>query len=167
MKKTERIMQKTERIMHHAPRSATRASRARTAVCNRYDKFVTGRNTVSVTVNSVINQLLRLVCNMCSTFSEFILALVLNTVLFSKKNFNLKTPATHATHCGTTINPHFSCGTSATHGATQVLQTPSYLLHTKNIELNVNRKSRISGTMSTNMEIDQRYTSLRVLAPPK
>ena len=106
-------------------------------------------------------------CSMCSTFSEFILALVLNTVLFSKKNFNLKTPATHATHCGTTINPHFSCGTSATHGATQVLQTPSYLLHTKNIELNVNRKSRISGTMSTNMEIDQRYTSLRVLAPPK
>ena len=48
-----------------------------------------------------------------------------------------------------------------------LLQTPLYLLQHKNIELNVNHNSRILGTMSTNMEIDQRYTSLRVLAPPK
>ena len=114
-------MKKTERNMNRAPRSAARASRARIAVCNRYDKFVTGRNTVSVTVNSVINQLLRLVCNTCNTcntFFKFILALVSNTVLFDKKNFNLKTPVTHVTHCGTTIKPHFSCGTSVTQPVT-------------------------------------------------
>ena len=131
MKKTERIMQKTERIMHHAPRSATRASRARTAVCNRYDKFVTGRNTVSVTVNSVINQLLRLVCNTCNTFFKFILELVQNTVLFSKTNFNLKTPVTPVTACGTTINPHFSCGTSVTKPVTTCYKHPSTCYSTR------------------------------------
>ena len=106
------------------------------------------------TIVLYINNLTQCVtCVTCVTpFFEFILELLLNTVLFSKKNFNLKTPVTHVTHCGTTINPHFSCGTSVTQPVTQVLHMTLYLLHTKNIELNVDRISRISSTMSTNHE---------------
>ena len=117
-------MKKTERIMHRAPRSAARASRARTAVCTSNGKCVPGRKLVSGTHNSVIYQSLNsmcTMCTMCTSFSEFILGLLLNTVLFSKKNFNLKTPGTHGTHCGTTINPHFSCGTSGTQGGTHLV----------------------------------------------
>ena len=121
-------MKKTERIMHHAPRSAARASRARTAVCTRNGTCVPGRKLVSGTVNSVINQTLNswcTSCTSCTTFSEFILALVSNTVLFLKKNFNLKTGGTAGTACGTTINPHFSCGTSGTQGGTAWYKWPS------------------------------------------
>ena len=145
-------MKKTERIMHRAPRSAARASRARTAMCDSNGKCVPGRKLVSGTHNSVIYQSLRSLCTSCTTFSEFILGLLLNTVLFLKKNFNLKTPVTHVTHCGTTINPHFSCGTSVTHPVTHLSHIALYLSHNKNIELFVDHNSRISNTMSTNHE---------------
>jgi hypothetical protein len=50
----------------------------------------------------------------------------------------LKTPATHATQLETPMFPHFlpvfTCYTSWY----KLLQTPSYLLHTQNIELNAN-----------------------------
>ena len=140
-------MKKTERIMHRAPRSAARASRARTAMCDSNGKCVTGSYFISVTQLPYIFQSLT---PMCDSFSEFILELVSNTVLFLKKNFNLKTPVTHVTHCGTTINPHFSCGTSVTHPVTHLSHIALYLSHNKNIELIVDRISRISGTMSTN-----------------
>ena len=94
-------MKKTKRIMDHASRSAARASRARTAVCTSNGKCVPGRKLVSGTHNSVIYQSLRSLCTSCTsctTFSEFILGLLKNTVLFSKKNFNLKLPGTHGTH---------------------------------------------------------------------
>jgi hypothetical protein len=96
-------------------------------------------------------------CDMCDGFSEFILGLLKNTVLFLKKNFNLKTPVTHVTHCGTTINPHFSCGTSVTHPVTHLSHIALYLSHIRQIELNADHKSRISNTMSTNKLIDSRY----------
>ena len=148
-------MKKTERIMHRAPRSAARASRARTAMCDSNGKCVTGSYSISVTQLPYIFQSLTPMCDMCDmcdSFSEFILELVSNTVLFLKKNFNLKTPVTHVTHCGTTINPHFSCGTSVTHPVTHLSHIALYLSHNKNIELNVDRISRISNTMSTNHE---------------
>ena len=140
-------MKKTERIMHRAPRSAARASRARTAMCDSNGKCVTGSYSISVTQLPFIFQSLTPMCDMCDmcdSFSEFILELVSNTVLFLKKNFNLKTPVTPVTHCGTTINPHFSCGTSVTQPVTQVLHMPLYLLHTQNIELNADRISRFA-----------------------
>ena len=148
-------MKKTERIMNRAPRSAARASRARTAMCDSDGKCVTGKKTISVTKLLYIYQRLTPMCDMCDMcdgISELILALVSNTVLFFKKNFNLKTAVTHVTHCGTTINPHVSCGTSVTHAVTHLSHMPLFLSHTKNIELNVNHKSRISDTMSTNHE---------------
>jgi len=145
-------MKKTERIMNRAPRSAARASRARTAMCDSNGKCVTGSYSISVTQLPYIFQSLTPMCDMCDSFSEFILELVSNTVLFLKKNFNLETPVTHVTHCGTTINPHFSCGTSVTHPVTHLSHIALYLSHNKNIELNVSHKSRISSTMSTNHE---------------
>jgi hypothetical protein len=55
-------------------------------------------------------------------FSKFILGLLENSVLFSKKNFNLKTPATPAT---TPIFPHFlpvfTCYTTCYTPATNTL----------------------------------------------
>jgi hypothetical protein len=42
-----------------------------------------------------------------TAFSEFILGLLLNTVLFSKKNFNLKTPVTPVTPATNRVVPHF------------------------------------------------------------
>ena len=95
-------MKKTERIMHRAPRSAARASRARTAMCDSNGKCVTGSYFISVTQLPYIFQSLTPMCDMCDmcdSFSEFILELVSNTVLFLKKNFNLKTPVTPVTHC--------------------------------------------------------------------
>ena len=134
-------MKKTERIMHRAPRSAARASRARTAVCNRYNKFVTGRNPVSVTVNSVINQLLRLACNTCNTcntFFKFILGLLQNSVLFHKKNFNLKTPVTPVTALENPAIARILAIPTCYTTCYNLLQTPLYLLQHKNIELNAN-----------------------------
>ena len=148
-------MKKTERIMHRAPRSAARASRARTAVCNRYNKFVTGRNPVSVTVNSVINQLLRLACNTCNTcntFFKFILGLLQNSVLFHKKNFNLKTPVTPVTALETPAIARILAIPTCYTTCYNLLQTALYLLQHKNIELFVDRISRISDAMSTNHE---------------
>ena len=94
-------MKKTKRIMNHAPRSAARPSRARIAVCASNGKCVPGKNLVSGTQHSVINQTLNSMCAMCAgcaSFFNLIQRFLENTVLFSKKNFNLKLPGTHGTH---------------------------------------------------------------------
>ena len=96
-------------------------------------------------------------CDMCDGFFNLVQRFLENTVLFLKKNFNLKTPVTHVTHCGTTINPHFSCGTSVTHPVTHLSHIALYLSHIRQIELNADHKPRISDTMSTNKLIDSRY----------
>ena len=149
-------MKKTERIMHRAPRSAARASRARTAMCvsgtrnacQEQNSYLTRTNSLNIIH---LPQCVSGVSCVSGVF-KFILELVSNTVLFLKKNFNLKTPVTHVTHCGTTINPHFSCGTSVTHPVTHLSHIALYLSHIRQIELNVSHKSRISDTMSTNHE---------------
>ena len=148
-------MKKTERIMHRAPRSAARASRARIALCTSNGKCVPGRKLVSGTHNSVIYQSLRSLCTSCTsctTFSEFILGLLLNTVLFLKKNFNLKTPGTAGTALETPAITHFLPVSTWYTRWYSLVQTPSYLVHNKNIELIVDHNSRISSTMSTNHE---------------
>lgn len=160
-------MKKTKRIMNHAPRSAARPSRARIAVCTSNGKCVPGRKLVSGTHNSVIYQSLRSLCTSCTSctsFSEFILELVQNTVLFLKKNFNLKTPGTAGTALETLAITHFLPVSTWYTRWYSLVQTPSYLVHTKNIELNANRISRISDTMSTNHEtsLSMRVTRLSV-----
>jgi hypothetical protein len=130
----------------HAPRPAARASRVRTAVCTSNGKCVPGRKLVSGTHNSVIYQSLRSLCTSCTsctTFSEFILGLLKNTVLFSKKNFNLKTPGTAGTALETPAITHFLPVSTWYTRWYSLVQTPSYLVQTKNIELNVNHVSWI------------------------
>ena len=95
-------MKKTERIMHRAPRSAARASRARIARC------VSGTRNACQEQNSYLkrtNSLNIIHLAQCvsgvscvSGVFKFILELVSNTVLFSKKNFNSKLPDTPDTH---------------------------------------------------------------------
>ena len=146
-------MKKTERIMHRAPRSAARASRARTAMCDSNGKCVTGSYFISVTQLPYIFQSLT---PMCDSFSEFILELVSNTVLFLKKNFNSKLPDTPDTHLWNYYKPSLFVVEHPTHTPflpdTHLTHMALFLTHTKNIELNVDRISRISSTMSTNHE---------------
>ena len=142
-----------KRIMNHAPRPTARPSRARIAMCDSNGKCVTGSYFISVTQLPYIFQSLTPMCDMCDmcdSFSEFILELVQNTVLFLKKNFNLKTPGTAGTALETLAITHFLPVSTWYTRWYSLVQTPSYLVHTKNIELNVSHKSRISNTMSTN-----------------
>ena len=85
-------MKKTERIMHRAPRSAARASRARIArcvsgtrnACQEQNSYLTRTNSLNIIH---LAQCVSGVSCVSGVF-KFILELVSNTVLFSKKNFN-------------------------------------------------------------------------------
>ena len=95
-------MKKTERIMHRAPRSAARASRARIArcvsgtrnACQEQNSYLTRTNSLNIIH---LAQCVSGVSCVSGVF-KFILELVSNTVLFSKKNFNSKLPDTPDTH---------------------------------------------------------------------
>jgi hypothetical protein len=153
-------MKKTERIMHRAPRSAARASRARTAMCvsgtrnacQEQNSYLTRTNSLNIIH---LPQCVSGVSCVSGVF-KFILELVSNTVLFLKKNFNSKLPDTPDTHLWNYYKPSLFVVEHPTHTPflpdTHLTHMALFLTHTKNIELNVDRISRISSTMSTNHE---------------
>ena len=125
-----------KRIMNHAPRPTARPSRARIAVCTSNGKCVPGRKLVSGTHNSVIYQSLRSLCTSCTSctsFSEFILGLLKNTVLFSKKNFNLKLPYTLYTHLYSPRVYSLYTLSNRTHMCTHTVHTLPCSVHTTRI----------------------------------
>jgi hypothetical protein len=85
---------------------------------------------------------------------KFVLGLVSNTVLFSKKNFNSKLPDTADTDLWNYYKPSLFVVEHPTQMPflpdTDLTQEGLFLTQTKNIELNVSHNSRISDAMSTN-----------------
>jgi hypothetical protein len=85
---------------------------------------------------------------------KFVLGLVSNTVLFSKMNFNSKLPDTADTDLWNYYKTSLFVVEHLTQrpflADTDLTQEGLFLTQTKNIELNVSHKSRISNTMSTN-----------------
>ena len=85
--------------------SSSRCSSASPSMglCNVYalGKCVRTWDSKVCTQKLIAYQSLTLMCTMCTHFSavfRLLLQLLKNTVLFSKKNINLKTPCTHRTH---------------------------------------------------------------------